>query len=352
MITAWIIRWRRRKGAGPRASAAKALAVLVAGLAGVSGAHIAAMIGLEGMSAGDAAWVTATTLTTVGYGDLSAASASGRIATVALLYVGGIWILGKAVGDWFDIRAERAARRRNGRWRWKVDNHLLVVNSPKRGCERYFRRLADELAKSPWGKERGVIVLTTHWDEGVPAPLAERGVKHVSGRADNAGALERAGAKGAAAVLVLIEDLEDEHADALTFDTVHRLREQGITAPITAEAADDANRERLRRAGADTVLRALRGYPELTVRALAQPQTTEVLTQLFSAEGAMCARFEIDGAKRTWAALAAKTLEMHAASAIAYERSTDGAIVCAPRGDAEVHARAVIGVRQTGRGRV
>ena len=346
MLTAWIARWRRRRGARPRASAAKALGVLVAGLAGISAAHIAAMIALEGMSAGDAAWVTATTLTTVGYGDLSAASASGRIATVALLYVGGIWILGKAVGDWFDIRAERAAQRRNGRWRWRVDNHLLVVNSPRRGCERYFRRLADELARSPWGRGRAVVVLTTHWDDGVPAALAERGIKHVSGRADNAGALERASAKKAGAVLVLIEDLEDEHADAVTFDTVHRLREQGVTAPVTAEAREDANRERMRRAGADTVLRGLRGYPELTVRALAQPQITEVLTQLFSAEGAMCQRFEVDGIKRTWAALAAHTLERHDASAIAYESAVDGAIVCAPKGSAQVRARAVIGVRQ------
>ena len=347
MLTGWINRWRRKKRRHARDNTVKALATLIAGLIAVSTAHTNAMMWLEDMSLTDALWLTATTLTTVGYGDLSATTSSGRLATVMLLYVGGIWILGKTVGDWFDIRAERNAQRRNGRWRWKMDNHLLVVNTPKRGSERYFARLMDELGKSTWGKGREVVVVTKHWNEGMPAGLSGHGIMHVTGNSDSAEALERASARNAAAILVLIEDLEDEHADALTFNGVHRLREHGIKAPITVEVVDDANRERMKNAGADTVLRALRSYPELTIRALSEPATTEILTGLFTSEGSMCIRFKTAERSRIWKELVIETLDKHGASAIGYEERGSGKIICAPYTHERIDAQAVIGVRKT-----
>ena len=110
MLSTWINRWRRRRRRTEPTSGTGALAALVMGLAVVSVAHAGAMVWFEGMEAGDALWLTMTTMTTVGYGDLSAATPAGRIAAAALLYIGGIWILGKAVSDRDGQDVHRARR--------------------------------------------------------------------------------------------------------------------------------------------------------------------------------------------------------------------------------------------------
>lgn len=57
--------------------------------------HIGFMMHYEGFSLGNATWLTLTTATTVGYGDMSAATTQGRLATVLLIYLGGIFILAR-----------------------------------------------------------------------------------------------------------------------------------------------------------------------------------------------------------------------------------------------------------------
>ena len=52
--------------------------------------HVVAMNQLEGLALHDALWLTLTTATTVGYGDLSPSTLWGRLATVILIYGGGI----------------------------------------------------------------------------------------------------------------------------------------------------------------------------------------------------------------------------------------------------------------------
>ena len=48
-------------------------------------AHIVAMMVFEGLSLWDAIWLTMTTMTTVGYGDISASSFFGRLSTIILM---------------------------------------------------------------------------------------------------------------------------------------------------------------------------------------------------------------------------------------------------------------------------
>ena len=65
--------------------------------------HVIAMMTFEGMKASDALWLTFTTATTVGYGDISATTLQGRSATVVLLYLGGIFHPGKGCGRLFRL---------------------------------------------------------------------------------------------------------------------------------------------------------------------------------------------------------------------------------------------------------
>ena len=55
-------------------------------LAGLIAVHASAMVYFEGFSPGDALWLSITTATTVGYGDLSAGTWQGRLITVICIY--------------------------------------------------------------------------------------------------------------------------------------------------------------------------------------------------------------------------------------------------------------------------
>ena len=79
--------------------------------------HTTAMMLFEGLRWDDALWLTLTTLTTVGYGDLSAATPAGRVATVLLLYVAGITLLAQLASDYIDHRLKRKEYMLKGRWR-------------------------------------------------------------------------------------------------------------------------------------------------------------------------------------------------------------------------------------------
>ena len=118
------------------------------GLAAIGSLHVAAMIVLEGLSLSDAAWLTFTSITTTGYGDLSAQTLAGRSATVILIYLSGIFLLTQAGSAFFELRTIRRERMRRGEWRWGMSGHVVFVNMPADEPGDYLRRLVDQLRRS------------------------------------------------------------------------------------------------------------------------------------------------------------------------------------------------------------
>ncbi len=317
-------------------------------LAAIGALHVLAMMLFEGLSLGDAAWLTATTATTVGYGDSSAASAAGRWSTVVLIYAGGIFVLGKGVGDYFDYRATRKTLRERGRWRWHLKDHVLFVNAPSAGAERYFETLVRQLRQTRWGAARPVLILSDAWPDGLPAAFDGLGIVHVHGRAGAIDRLEAADARDAAAIVLLATDESDAVSDGGAFDVVHRLVELGAAAPIVVECVEDRNRVRLRRAGASAVIRPMRGYPEMTVRALVAPGSEEIIENLFTPRGDECMRFDVEIDDVPWGRLAAALLEGGVGTAIAYARVGERSVVTNPGPGDRVTAEAVYAIVKEG----
>lgn len=336
MLMYW--RRRRRLTVPGEVDPGRAVSLLSLYLAGIFVLHAVAMMLFEGLSPGDAAWLTATTITTVGYGDLSASSAAGRVATVALVYAGGIFLLAKGAGDYFDYRAARRQRMAKGQWRWNLKNHALLINAPQSGAEQYFATLIRQFRETEWGRDRAVLILTEAWPEGLPASLRELGVAHVHGKGETEDGLEAADAARAAAVVVLAGD-RTPATDSVTFDIVHRLR--GAAGSILAECVDDRNRARLREAGASVVMRPMRGYPEMVVRAMVAPGSEFIIENLFTAHGDECVRYEIEIQATLWGELAAELIRQGVGTPIAYADAPDGAIVCNPLGTEKVSAVAL-----------
>ena len=322
----------------PSTSPRRALRRLVILLVVLALLHVIAIVAFEGLTPFEALWLTLTTMTTVGYGDFTATTYPGRLSTMLLVFLGGIWVAFQTAATYFEYRAERRRRMRCGRWRWNMRNHILVLNIPPQSPTAYLTRLVGELRASRRFRDRVVQVVSTRFENGLPEQLHDLGVVHYSGHAWDPEALAAASAKDADVVVVLAQSDTDPASDGRTLDIVDRLREIGACGRVLAECVDDANRPRLKRVGADIVVRPLRGYPEMIVRALAAPGAEAILEDLFTSRRDECWRYDVTVAGWVWADLVSWLVKHDIGVPIAFCSAGDKQIQINPRPDVQVEA--------------
>mgnify|MGYP000226267108 CR=1 FL=1 len=303
--------------------------------------HTVAMIALEGMSFQQAFWLTLTTLTTVGYGDLSASTATGQITTIVLMYITGITLVTLIISDYIDYRFYRRERIRTGRWRWNMINHILLINSPKQGGTQYYIRLIQQLRANDDYKSTPIQILTTEFQNGLPNELVELGVTHFHGAGTSPHDLSAVNVKSANHIIILAKDANDVSSDSNTFDTLHRLMELNLSKKCIVECVDDNNRGRLSKLGAQSILRPVRSYPEIIIRALIAPGTEKVLEDLFTHENDHPHRYEVAIVDMTWSDVVCALIQENLGTAMAYIEST-GEVICNPDATENVNSIALI----------
>jgi voltage-gated potassium channel len=320
VLTAFRLVWRRRRWRHGRPRLRRPVAWLAAMVA----IFVAAMAAFEDMAPQDSLWLAIVTLTTVGYGDITPKTGIGRIATVLLLLLGGVFVVAKVASDWFDWREEVRARRRAGSWRWGMEGHVLVIGTPDGDAARFFHGLVRQIRGSPGYRDAPVMLLTRAFAgsaEGLPQVLCDDELVHVQGAPTDPDALRMADAPTAAAVIVLAEREDDAVSDAISADVVARVRAMAAGAPpvVVTECVDDRNRARLVAAGAAAAVRPLRSYPEMLARALVAPGAERLLEDLFSSEGNELFRLDLPAPYRgPWSRVAGLVLEKGLGTAIAY----------------------------------
>ena len=347
VILTWLGRISRRRGRVPwkllvQRRLGESLVRTASYLFGIFALHTAAMIAFEGLTLGDAVWLTLTTVTTVGYGDISAATLPGRTATALLLYTGGIFVLAKLAGDYFEYRTERRERMSRGEWEWDMENHILIINAPHEEPEGYFARLIDQFRATNRYEKTPVQILSKGFDAGLPASLGARGnVVHYHGTAGDSQTLEITGAKAAEAIVVLAHHEHDPSCDSLTFDTLHRLRELGVTATILAESVRDSNRARFYQAGADIVIRPIRAYPGMVVRGFMAPGAERVMEELFRSNGGEYRRYNVSIDGLVWADVVSRLVKANCGVAAAYREPVTGDVITSPAGHTSISTDAI-----------
>ena len=305
-------------------------------LATVFALHSWIMVEVEGLSPGEALWLTLTTAVTVGYGDHVAQTGLGRLATVILIYVGSIFVLFHVAADYFEYRTQRKMAMLRGRWKWQMKDHVLLLNSPSINRDRYVLGLVEELHRTDRWCDCPVLMLTRDYENGLPDEFQAAGVVHYHGDATNPEDLEAVDAGEAAVIIVLAEDAADKRSDEITFDVLHRLREHGVRGRVLVECVRRANRARLREAGADSVMRPVRFYPEIVVRAVDSPGTEQILESLFMSDSDECRSFDASIRNIRWSALASALMAQGLGTAIAYrdpEEDADHNVQCNPDPD-------------------
>ena len=296
----------------------------------------------EGHSAEDSLWLAVTTMTTVGFGDVSIDTSLGRLATVLLMYIGGIYVLANAVADVFYYRAATYRQQLLGEWRWNLNRHIVIIsNHDDHMPEMYYKRLITELRKISIYKNVDIQILTNHFPDGLPKSLQELGVIHNKGTGDIPENLDTVNISSAIVVIVLAKRHHDPTSDGNSFDVLHRIRDVNPTAFILAECVDDMNRERLLEAGANITIRPVHAYPEMIVSVLNAPGAETIIENMFTHEGDIYQRFDVTIQGKEWAGIVYQLMEENIGIAIAYI-SHDNKVHCNPPAREEVNAKAII----------
>lgn len=340
MAAAMLIRRLRLRLALRRGHAIK---IFIAWLILMMALHVLAMMWIEEMSFLDAIWVTAVTATTVGYGDVSAKTAAGRVATILLMFGGTIFVLAALASAFFDRAAERRSRQDAGKWRWKLHDHLLIISTTGTETPRYLRDLVAQLRRDEGHKNIAIAILTTGFNDGLPEELRQRGVVYFHGDGDTVEELTRACATRAATIVILGESRSPK-ADAFVYDVATRIRQLGYKGRVVSEIVDDENRGRLCHGPTDGCVRPVRGYPEILARAIISPGAEKVIEEIFTIGGAECECVHL-GVASVWSEICRAFIDKDLGIPLAY-RDEHGTIYTAPRGSEQVTTREIFIVTQ------
>ncbi|MBL4607939.1 MAG: two pore domain potassium channel family protein [Pseudomonadales bacterium] len=285
---------------------------------------------------------TVTTITTVGYGDLSPQTLAGQISTILLLYLLGIALLAQVVGEYIDYRIETREKMAQGRWRWKkMKDHILILNTPSTDRVTYLERLIQQIRNTPGLCEHPVQLLTPSFSDGLPESLKLLGVVHHTALPESSEALINVNLDKAAYVLVLAEDAHDRRSDSCTLDILDHIKRQHVDAYVVAECVHDNNKSRFMQVRADSVLRPVRAYPELLVRALAAPGTEQILENLFTYQGVHAHRFDVSLSGLSWGEVVEKLIRAGVGTPLGYVQQ-DNKVVTNPGVSEQVKGKAVI----------
>lgn len=211
---------------------------------------------IEGAGTLDALYMTAITLTTVGYREVFPLGNAGRVFTM-LLALGGIGVifviatnLARAMLD-TDVRRLIGLRRDMGMIK-SLNRHIVVC-----GYGRTGRAVVDVLSEH--GAPFAVVELETQRCR----DLEDRRAAVVQGDATQEAVLRAAGVDRAATLIMCLAD------DAHNVYAILLARQLNPQITIIARAVDDGAEERLRLAGADRVLNPYRvGGTRLAITAL------------------------------------------------------------------------------------
>ncbi|PCH61851.1 MAG: metal transporter [SAR86 cluster bacterium] len=310
-------------------SIVKRISFLMSMLLGLILVNTSGMILFEKMVFADALWLSFTTVTTVGYGDFSPVTFGGRLITVLSMYTFSISLLSMIAAEIIEARLMTTDKKRRGLWEWKgMKNHIQIINTPNEDTERYLKRLILQIQQTPSLQDTPLQLLTRKYPDGLPDSLNKLKVIHRTGSAEDGNILQTLNLEQASHIVILARDATSSLSDSISFDILNRVMEMNHSATVVVEAVLDENRERFLKSGASAVLRPIRAYPEMVVRALTHPGTEQILENLFQIEGDSLHRVEHNFTGKSWKEILLTCIEHEIGLPLGYMHK--GAIVINP----------------------
>lgn len=218
----------------------------------------------------DALYYASVTVTTTGYGDITAVSQSGRLATILLITPARILFLILVVSTTVEVLTEQSreliAQRK---WRENVENHTIICGFGATGSA----AAADLIARGVTTSQ--IVVVDT--DPDVVQAATRRGYVGIVGDASATEVLNQAGITKAASIVVAPN--RDDAAVLITLTS----RELNATAHIVAAGRERENLHLLKQGGASEVIDATSAVGRMLGMGTHSPSAARVLDDLLAA---------------------------------------------------------------------
>lgn len=247
--------------------------------------HIALFYGFEETTLFDAIWVTVISMTTVGYGDISASTYGGKISTMILVGF-GIFVLANLADHFISFRIDKRESKRSGNYLWGLKDHIVIANIPKNYTNEDIISMIRSL-KDVFGKEKVIQILTDRFSqEKIPECVFKEGnVVYFNGLPSKESSLKAVNI-GFASHVIILSLYDDNDPDGYTFDVINRVRDINKDIKIIAQCQNKKNKERLEKYGANVVVKPIRAYPEIIAHVAKNGKiVNEFIEDIMSKEG-------------------------------------------------------------------
>jgi len=222
----------------------------------------------------DSLYYAAVSLSTTGYGDITALSESSRLINIVVMTPLRIAFLAVLVGTTLEVLSERSRQAwKIQRWRSRVRNHTVVIGYGTKGKTAIAAVVGDEAA----GGE--IVVVDT--DRAALDRAATAGLVTVHGDATKADVLRLAGAQHASSIIVAAN--RDDTAVLVTLTA----RELSPKAKIVASIREAENQHLLQQSGADSVVVSSETAGRLLGLATTTPSVVQMIEDLLTPDAGL-----------------------------------------------------------------
>ena len=234
----------------------------------------------------DAVWYSVISITTIGYGDLSAQTTGARIGTVVFVVILGLSTFTAFFGILLDVMSDVILMGERGMGKTMCKDHTVIVHFPS---AKRVEALVDQLCQT---SKLDIVIVA---DQIERLPFRNDRVTFISGSPLSKETMRRAGVEKAKDAIVLATSYEDPNSDAVVASAVSVLDSVNSDVHIVAECLSIDHRYLFESVRCDAVITGLQIISNLLVQEAKDPGVGSSLDVITNAiEGKTLFSVQID----------------------------------------------------------
>ncbi|CQR48180.1 Voltage-gated potassium channel Kch [Paraliobacillus sp. PM-2] len=218
----------------------------------------------------DGFWWVMTTVTTVGYGDYSPVTLSGRLIAI-FLYIFGIGIIGVVIGKVVDGLAIFRRKKETGDIMYKEQAHYIIIGWSKKAAFAIKEMLETT-------NDIEIVII----DDLEKAPILAENIHYIRGNASETATLEKANIHKAQSVLVFADDMieDDQLTDGKTLLIASAIESIAPEVHTIVEVMDEEHLKNFAYMNVDEFIISTETVSSLFVRSAFRKGISSVYNQL------------------------------------------------------------------------